>query len=228
MRKCFFVTPIGDEFSAERKNSDTLLKHFIDPICKSLNFEVIRIDQLNSVDSIDRSIIEHLETDDLVIADLTGSNPNVFFEFGYRQALKLPLIPLIMVGEKIPFDVSTLRTIHYVTNDLDKVEEIKNKISQTINSFEFDSIPTKTDRDNSFDNIALLTIQDKLDEILSAIKQRNDNEIDRIADIVARNSHPQQTPETAMMSQLLPLILQKPELMDNLLKLGEKGNQINQ
>lgn len=139
MRKCFFVTPIGDEFSAERKNSDTLLKHFIDPICKSLNFEVIRIDQLNSVDSIDRSIIEHLETDDLVIADLTGSNPNVFFEFGYRQALKLPLIPLIMVGEKIPFDVSTLRTIHYVTNDLDKVEEIKNKISQTINSFEFDS-----------------------------------------------------------------------------------------
>lgn len=228
MRKCFFVTPIGDEFSAERKNSDTLLKHFIDPICKSLNFEVIRIDQLNSVDSIDRSIIEHLETDDLVIADLTGSNPNVFFEFGYRQALKLPLIPLIMVGEKIPFDVSTLRTIHYVTNDLDKVEEIKNKISQTINSFEFDSIPTKIDRDNSFDNIALLTIQDKLDEILSAIKQRNDNEIDRIADIVARNSHPQQTPETAMMSQLLPLILQKPELMDNLLKLGEKGNQINQ
>ena len=228
MRKCFFVTPIGDEFSAERKNSDTLLKHFIDPICKSLNFEVIRIDQLNSVDSIDRSIIEHLETDDLVIADLTGSNPNVFFEFGYRQALKLPLIPLIMVGEKIPFDVSTLRTIHYVTNALDKVEEIKNKISQTINRFEFDSIPTKIDRDNSFDNIALLTIQDKLDEILSAIKQRNDNEIDRIADIVARNSHPQQTPETAMMSQLLPLILQKPELMDNLLKLGEKGNQINQ
>ena len=67
-----------------------------------------------------------------------------------------------------------------------------------------------------------------MDEILSAIKQRNDNEIDRIADIVARNSHPQQTPETAMMSQLLPLILQKPELMDNLLKLGEKGNQINQ
>jgi hypothetical protein len=42
MRKCFFVTPIGDKGSEVRIHSDQVLKHLLKPVCSELNLEVIR------------------------------------------------------------------------------------------------------------------------------------------------------------------------------------------
>lgn len=43
-KKCFVVCPIGVDESDVRKNSDSLLKHIIKPICESCEFEVVRVD----------------------------------------------------------------------------------------------------------------------------------------------------------------------------------------
>ena len=87
-KKCFVVCPIGADESDVRKNSDSLLKHIIKPICESCEFEVVRVDQINKSDSITNTILESLETNELVIVDVTGHNPNVFYEMGYRQEQK--------------------------------------------------------------------------------------------------------------------------------------------
>ncbi len=54
-----------------------------------------------------------LWTDDLVVADLTGSNPNVFYELAVRHIRRKPFVHLIQAGSKIPFDVAPNRTIEF-------------------------------------------------------------------------------------------------------------------
>lgn len=220
-KTCFFVSPIGNDDSQERKNSDTVLNHFLNPICHANGFDVVRVDQLTHVDKIDNTIIEYLETAELVIVDLSFVKPNVFYEFGYRHALGLPLIPIISEGDDIPFDVSTLRTISYVTNDLNKVESIKNRLDQTIKSFDFDSIEPLEKKENNFDNSILLSIIDKLDELKLLITKKNTDEINLIAEQVAKHAKPKDDLDAVLMKTLMPEMLKNPDSLRQLMELSD-------
>ncbi|EGO2798172.1 hypothetical protein MKG71_002270 [Enterococcus faecalis] len=82
MKKCFFVTPIGSSDSEERRDSDFVMKNFLNPVTKKMGFDVLRADLLNDTGKIDDTIVQQLETSELVVIDLTKLNPNVMFEFG--------------------------------------------------------------------------------------------------------------------------------------------------
>lgn len=94
MKECFIVSPIGNDDSEIRKRANQLLNHIIKPVCAQLEFEVIRVDQINASDSINQTIIEKLSESELVIADITDHNPNVFYEIGYRYRTNKPMIHL--------------------------------------------------------------------------------------------------------------------------------------
>ena len=95
MKTCFIVCPIGNDDTETRNRSDTLFKHVISPVCDECNFTPIRIDRENTNGSLTDEIFKHICEDDLVIADLTENNPNVFYEIGYRAALDKPAIHLM-------------------------------------------------------------------------------------------------------------------------------------
>ncbi|MCL2573994.1 MAG: hypothetical protein FWE34_05510 [Defluviitaleaceae bacterium] len=137
MKTCFFVSPIGNENSDIRKNADQLLKYIIEPACH--NFIVERVDQMNDAGSITQTILDSLENADLVIADITGHNPNVFYEMGFRRRTGKPIIHLKRKGESIPFDVSAIRTSEYDLADLDSVESVKNRLTKIVESFSFET-----------------------------------------------------------------------------------------
>lgn len=59
--------------------------------------------------------------DPMVVADLTGKNPNVFYELAIRHALRRPYVQVIQKGERIPFDVAGVRTIEVDHRDVDSV-----------------------------------------------------------------------------------------------------------
>jgi len=71
----------------------------------------------------------------LVIADLTGSNPNVFYELAIRHGIRKPYIQMINKGERIPFDIKGIRTIEIDLADLDSVEKAKTRIDHQIKEF---------------------------------------------------------------------------------------------
>ena len=135
-RTCFVIAPIGTEGSDVRVRSDQVLKHIITPAARECDYEAIRADQISEPGLITSQVIQHVVEDPLVIADLTGRNPNVFYELALRHALKKPVVQIIHATESIPFDVAASRTIHVDHHDLDSAARAKEEIVKQIRSVE--------------------------------------------------------------------------------------------
>ena len=113
MKTCFVASPIGNPKSDTRIHADKFLKYIVEPACLRTGFTASRSDQFYGSDYVDRMIIEQLASCDLVIADLSEKNPNVYFEVGYRLALGLPLVITVRMDEDVKFDISTLRQLKF-------------------------------------------------------------------------------------------------------------------
>ena len=129
---CFVISPIGPEGSNVRNRADQILRHVITPVAAACGFDTVRADHISEPGLITAQVIQHIIDDPLVIADLTGSNPNVFYELAIRHAIRKPLVQIIQKDEKIPFDVAGMRTIPVDHQDLDSVEEAKGEIEKQI------------------------------------------------------------------------------------------------
>jgi hypothetical protein len=135
-RICFVIAPIGDEGSEIRKRSDQVLKHVIKPGANECGYRATRADEISEPGLITSQVIQHVVEDPLVIADLTGRNPNVFYELALRHAVRKPLVQLIQKGETIAFDVAGMRTVPVDHHDLDSVEESRKEIVAQIKAVE--------------------------------------------------------------------------------------------
>jgi hypothetical protein len=137
-KTCFVICPIGEENTPIRKRSDQIFKHVIEEVLSNHKYKGIRADKISTPGIITSQVIENLINCDLVIADLSGHNPNVFYELAIRHATQKPVIHFIERDEKIPFDISGLRTIQIVTKefDLDSIEKAKEEIGNQIKSIE--------------------------------------------------------------------------------------------
>ena len=131
---CFVIAPIGEPGSDIRKRSDQVLEHIIRPVVESCGYKAVRADEIAEPGIITNQIIRHVVDDPLVIADLTGQNPNVFYELAIRHATRKPLVQIINKVEDIPFDVGPMRTIAVNHQDLDSVEKAKTEIEKQIQS----------------------------------------------------------------------------------------------
>ncbi|MBF0183544.1 MAG: hypothetical protein HQM06_04015 [Magnetococcales bacterium] len=144
IKNCFVISPIGESESETRKRADQVLKHIIKPAAKECGYEAVRSDEIDKPGIITSQVIQKVVSDPLVIADLTETNPNVFYELAIRHAIKKPLVQLIQKGERIPFDVAGTRTISFDHHDLDSVAQAKKEIIEQIKSFEVGSTEMET------------------------------------------------------------------------------------
>lgn len=138
-RTCFVIAPIGEDGSDVRKRSDQVLKHVIRPAAEACGYTVLRADQIAAPGIITSQVIQHVLDDPMVVADLTGHNPNVFYELAVRHAVRRPLVQLIQKGEPIPFDVAATRTVQVDHHDMDSVEEAKAEITRQMQAAEKDA-----------------------------------------------------------------------------------------
>lgn len=123
--KVFVVSPIGQVGTEGHRNARYVLEYLVRAALPAPEWEVHRADEGKSPDSIGQHVIRSLHEADLIVADLTGHNPNVFYELAIAHGLKKPVVHLITDGERIPFDIHDLRTIHYLITDLESVERAK-------------------------------------------------------------------------------------------------------
>ena len=167
---CFIISAIGESGNPTRERADKVYKYLIAPVCEDLGYKPIRVDHVNAVDNINETIINYLKTAHMVIADMTEHNPNAFYELGFRQALELPLVPIIESGGKLPFDVMMTRTTFYDT-DVSKIEESKVDLKSKIQSFENFKMPSsRLDKSTTLESIDK-KLNQKLDKILSLLER---------------------------------------------------------
>jgi hypothetical protein len=131
-KKAFLICPIGEEASEVRQRSDKILKHIIIPVCDRVRYKIERADMLDQPGLITNQIVKKIIDADLIIADLTGQNPNVFYELALCHILRKPTVQMIKKGEKLPFDIATTRTIQVDHTDLDNVNEAKKVLARQI------------------------------------------------------------------------------------------------
>ncbi|MFI8979554.1 hypothetical protein [Ectopseudomonas khazarica] len=136
---CFYITPIGEDSSPERKHADMLLKHLVEPAFSKFGIQVVRADKIGRSGLISQQIFEHIVSSKFCVADLSFGNPNAFYELGVRHMTKLPTIQIIRKGDKIPFDVAQGRTIVIDVSDIytlmDRIESAKNELIEHIGNY---------------------------------------------------------------------------------------------
>lgn len=135
---CFYITPIGEENSEERKHSDMLLECIVSPVLEEFGLQAVRADQIDKPGIITNQILDYIIKSKMVIADLSFHNPNVFYELAVRHMKGLPAIHLSRTADKIPFDIGNFRTITLDMTDLysfvPQLETYKAQISSQLRS----------------------------------------------------------------------------------------------
>jgi len=72
------------------------------------------------------------KNDYIIIADLSGCNPNVFYELGIAHILKQQQTIMITHDDydDTPFDISHFRILHY-KNTIEGAKELENNLQKT-------------------------------------------------------------------------------------------------
>ncbi|KAB7728117.1 hypothetical protein F5984_20440 [Rudanella paleaurantiibacter] len=178
-RKAFFITPLGDDRSEIRRVTDGLIRAVIEPVLRKHNIDLVPPHKIYEPGTITRQIIRHILESELVIANLTGLNPNVMYELAVRHAKRLPVIIIAQTGTKLPFDLAAERTIFF-DNDLEGGVQLFDALDETIPKALNDISPENPiynglesliirkeveSENNSFDTYVL----DRLEQITSSI-----------------------------------------------------------
>lgn len=135
-KQCFVISPIGKPCSSIRARADRVLDQIIRPAVNQCGYTVVRADEIERSGLINSQIVRHLMQDPLVVADLTGGNPNVFYELAIRHLSGKPFVQLISNGETIPFDVAGMRTIIVDHRDRQGREKARLAILRQVLAFE--------------------------------------------------------------------------------------------
>lgn len=235
--KCFVISPIGEEGSEERKRADQVFKYIVLPVCEDCGFEPIRVDQMNQADLITQTIIDLLMSSELVIADITGHNPNAFYEMGYRASTGRPMIHLREKDEKIPFDIAGIRAFDYDLADLDSVAEVKARLIKTIGAMSFENQEGKDvsqdslTQDSRNDSSQLLPVLYEIqDEIINLKMEIHNKDTETIQAIVKASvpTAPIEDPNMTMMKAVLPELLKNPTLMKTLIDISKTSDKSKQ
>ncbi len=113
--KIFVIMPFNEE-----------LKHVYEQLIKAplikAGHEVSRADDLITHDHIPSGIIKNIRDSDVIIADLTGQNANVYYELGIAHTINQPTVRIVQDYDELTFYMKPYNAIKYSTDMLEAAE----------------------------------------------------------------------------------------------------------
>jgi hypothetical protein len=182
--RCFIITPIGDHNSEMRRSADGLIDAAIKPVLRQHRLLAEVAHRNYDLRSITGRIVEHVVESKLVIANLTGLNPNVMYELAVRHAARKPVIVIAEFGTSLPFDLKDELAIFY-RNDMRGVLELRKSLNNAISQMSlketFDNPVMRYTRDaliktSAEGPTAMALLFDRIDDLSQRISDSHKNE----------------------------------------------------
>ncbi len=189
--ECFIIMPFGGWFD----------QYYVDIYSTAIvNAGLVprRADDLYRPGNIVNDIWNSTKNAKIILADLTGKNPNVFYELGLAHAITKPAILVTQSMDDIPFDLRSLRIIEYDKNAPNwgnlLQEKIEKSIKETLKSPK-DSIPTtffnvsKTEKKElSPQDLAMVELKREVAGLKREMRSSKREQIDRIERIESQDA----------------------------------------
>jgi len=115
----FVLTPFHDDLRDEFETTAA--------VGLEVGFNVVRGDEKASQGDIFPQLLGLIVSARVVIANISGRNPNVFYELGIAHALGKPVILLAHSETDVPFDIRSKQIVFYKTN-----EELRERLSKML------------------------------------------------------------------------------------------------
>lgn len=143
----FVLMPFKDDFK-------DIYEVGIKETAKEVGAYAERVDEQVFSEGILERIFNQINKADVIVADMTGRNPNVFYEVGYAHALGKIVLLLTQNGDDIPFDLRNKQHIIYGDTG-GKIQilrsELKPKLNWAINE-------SKRERKEDYSKLILVSI----------------------------------------------------------------------
>jgi hypothetical protein len=154
MKDCFVIMPIssGEMYDVYKNRYEHIIRPAVETflIEGAQVYNSVRADYMSQTGSINKSVIQKLYNSELVIADLTDLNPNVFYELGVRHSLRNGTILTALKGTKPPFDIGDISVVFFedrVGGEKEAIPQLQEKMKGIHNAQRvqdspiFDAIP---------------------------------------------------------------------------------------
>src|SRR5580765_4322533 len=106
----------------------------IKPACDAAGAYAERVDKQIFQEDILKRMYNQVATADLVLADLSGRNANVFYEAGYALACRKQVIFLAHDAAEVPFDVRAYPPIVYGEDLVYLKQELEQKVRRVLDA----------------------------------------------------------------------------------------------
>lgn len=123
---CFVMMPFADPIGGYYKTI------YEPAIAKSGLRSVRADDEIFATGKIVDQVWSGITGAKVLVAELTGRNPNVFYELGLAHALEKPVVLVSSNQEDVPFDLQHIRVIYYDVRDPFWGEKLIAKVAENI------------------------------------------------------------------------------------------------
>lgn len=176
-KTCFVVMPFGKKSVGDTTvDFDAVYENVFVPAVGAATFpggqpgelEIRRTDKDFFAGNISTEMFHYLEYSRIVLADISGLNPNVFYELGHRhRARAAGTIIVRQTGAPIPFDIKTIKAFPYDYEPDDHVVESRALIARVLSESLIESRPDSPIRD-------ALAVQQRHGNLDALLKQAED------------------------------------------------------
>ena len=123
---CFVLMPFREPF-------ERLYRDHVRPVLEGMGHRVMRADDIFTPTPIIDDIWQYINRARFLVADVTGKNPNVFYELGIAHTIGKDVIILTQNEDDVPFDLKHLRHFLYVDNEAGWVK-MRSDLEQAVNA----------------------------------------------------------------------------------------------
>lgn len=124
--RCYVSAPLGRKSLPDGRtiDHDQVYGEGVRPVLERLGGQAVRLDEIVGGAITMKSVLASLVSCEVMVADITGSNPNVMYELGIRHALRRNVTVMIMAaGGHIPYDLAYSRVLVYQIDEAGQVSE---------------------------------------------------------------------------------------------------------